>query len=473
MAFTEFVCRSGGSNMNGGALSSNAEPAVTPVYSFTNGGWNSTTGVYTPTSGNPSLTAAVGDYANVFIDGATTPSFIGRVTAVSSSTLTVSTSAKGGTAPTTAGTGISINVGGAWAGPSGSVAFPWTFATGAMVNAAGDHMRVNLKNDQTHSITATITHALVGPVTFQGYGTTFGDYGKTTIDGGTTGASYVLLTLSVNGVDRTRLVDLIFQNNGATGNAAGISGLGDPRTTVNRVVVNSIRGDGYSGAGRLNDCEAYACNQSNTANFAGFNLANGAVIRRCIAHDNVGSNGNGFYSQGTSPTLIECIADSNGSHGMSFNNITNFTVVKCDLYNNAGDGIRHITATTVANIESSNFVGNGGFGINLPATATGNMWNNGFGDNVSGATQNTSRMAESDTVTYGTGTTPWIDPANGDFRIDPTSLAKGAGRSSFTQTASGYAGTTGYPDIGAAQHQDAGGGSAGLLVNPGMSGGMV
>ena len=98
--------------MNGGGLNSNGEPATSAVYSATNGGWNSGTGVFTPTSGNPSATVTVGDWANVFTDGSTTPVFIGRVTAVNATTVTVSTTAKSGTAPTTAGTGISINVGG-------------------------------------------------------------------------------------------------------------------------------------------------------------------------------------------------------------------------------------------------------------------------------------------------------------------------------------------------------------------------
>jgi hypothetical protein len=40
----------------------------------------------------------------------------------------------------------------------------------------------------------------------------------------------------------------------------------------------------------------------------------------------------------------------------------------------------------------------------------------------------------------------------------------------FCQSQSGYAGTVGYPDIGAAQHQDSGGG--GIPIARGMHGGM-
>lgn len=455
MAFTEFYCKTGGSNMNGGRLNSGAEPSTTAAYSATNGGWNSGTGVFTPTSGDPSASVTVGDFANVFTDGSTTPVFIGRVTAVNSTTVTVSTTAKGGTAPTTAGTGISINVGGAWLGPNGAVGFPFNFATAAMTNASGDPMRVNFKNSATYSITAAMTHTLIGPVVFQGYTTTAGDLGKATIDGGTSGASYVLLTLSSNGVDRTGLVDLIFQNNGATGSSAGLSGFGDSRTTVLRVVVNNVRGNGYDSAGTMIECEAYACNQSNTSNSGGFAVNSGSGCRylRCISHDNSGSNNNGFYDQGGNNIYIDCISESNGLHGLLCNNITRENIIGCDFYNNAGSGIHSVSGAINLNVQSSNFVSNGVYGINVASGSAGVslLLNNGYHNNTTAATNGLGTAIEVGTVTL--GAVPYVDAPNGDFRIN-LSAAKGAGRGSFTQTAASYAGTVGYPDIGAAQHQE-------------------
>lgn len=462
MAFTEFCCRSGGSNMNGGALSTNAEPPTTAAYSATNGGWNSATGVFTPAAGNPSASGVtVGDFANVFVDGATTPVFIGRVTAVNSTTVTVSTTAKGGTAPTTAGSGISINVGGAWLGPNGAVNFPWDFATGAMTNAAADNARVNFKNNATFNITAAISHSKIGPVTFQGYTTTFGDGGKATIDGGTSGASYAMWTPASNGVDRTHLCDLIFQNNGATGSANGLDQLGDPRTLLTRVVVNNVRGTGISTPAVAVECETYACNKSNTSLFAGMTLSIGNSGRyiRCISHDNTGSNNNGFYDQGGNNIMIGCIADSNGLHGLFCNNISRVNVIGCDFYNNAGSGIFSQGGTPMSlYAENSNFVANGAYGINISASITGvsQLNNCGFGDNVTAAKNGTSNFVEVGTVTYGASVRPWVDAPNGDFRINLTA-AKGAGRCAFTQTAASYAGAIGYPDIGSAQHQDTGG----------------
>lgn len=442
--------------MNGGAIASNGEPATSTVYSFTNGGWNSGTGVYTPTSGNPSSTVTVNDWASVFIDGATAPVFIAKVTAVSSTTVTVSTTLKAGTAPTTAGTGISINVGGAWSGPATTVNFPFNFASGTMVSTS-DSTRVNIKNDKTYSITATLDHQAIGPVYFQGYTTTFNDGGKSIIDGGTTGASYTLATnANSNGVDRNFIADLIFQNNGATGTAAGLSWGNGTRSGLFRVVVHDVRGQGFASADNCYECEAYACNKSNDSVGAGFSFVGSALLVRCVSHDNTGSNSAGFYTQAAGSRLINCISDTNGGHGFWEQNITGGnTLIGCDFYNNTGDGYQHITSAINSMIVNCNFISNGGYGINISSgTSTGYIMNCGFYNNTSGAKNNTGRMQEFGTVTY--GAVPYTDAPNGDFRLSSSS-AKGTGRGSFTQTSASYTGTIGYPDIGAAQHQDTGG----------------
>jgi hypothetical protein len=488
MAFTEFYCRSGGSNMNGGKLNSGAEPATTAVYSATNGGWNSGTGVFTPTSGNPSLTVTVGDFANVFLDGATAPVFIGRVTGTSSTTVTVDVSTrKSGTAPTTAGTGISINVGGAWKGPNSTVGFPFGFITNALTDTSTNRPRVNFKNDQTYSITAAMTHANNGPAKFQGYTTSAGDGGKATIDGGTINASYVLLSMS--NAAQNLLEDLIFQNNGATGSATLVAMAtgGGARSWVRRCVFAHSRGHGLDmsqGNGTAVECEAYDCNQSNTANLAGFLLnAAGNGLVRCISHDhgtpgNAGDNNRHGIVSGNSSAgvyLVSCISESNGATGFKINgNSSQYKFLNCDFYNNGSDGILDGVG--------GGLVKNGGYCVNLVGgdTLYAVLVNNGFGAgtqvNTSGQTNittGTDAVEVIGSVTYANDVTPWVDPANGDFRISLTA-AKNTGQGSFTQTAASYAGAVGFPDIGSNQHLDSGGGSSGgLLVNPGMRGGML
>lgn len=456
MAFTEFCCRSGGSNMNGGALASGAEPAATPVYSATNGGWNSGTGVFTPTSGNPSLTVTVGDFAHVFADGSTTPTRIARVTAVSSTTITLSTSAGSGTAPTTAGSGISINVGGAWLGPNGSSSFPNTFITNALKNAAGSFPRVNFKNDQTYSITASITHTNSGPMCLQGYTATFGDLGKAVIDGGTSGASYVLLNQSGAGVDLV-YADFELRNNGATGSQPATD-LGSSRNIYFRCVAHDVRGSGFQN-GVFISCEAYACNQSNTNLAGGFASANDGIFINCISHDNVGSNNRGFYKQGQAGFFFNCIADSNGSDGFAWQHLGSVVMLECDAYNNGGNGLNKLSTTGPVIVRNSNFINNASAGIRANgsgAEASGYVLNCGFYNNTSGATAGMSAIEVINPITY-TGV-PYVDAPNGDFRL-ADAAAKDTGYGLFQQIAAGYAGTIGYPDIGAALHQDAGGSS--------------
>jgi hypothetical protein len=54
------------------------------------------------------------------------------------------------------------------------------------------------------------------------------------------------------------------------------------------------------------------------------------------------------------------------------------------------------------------------------------------------------------------GSDPFSAASTGDFRVT-LAAAKGAGRGAFTETQASYTGTLGYPDVGAAQHQDTGG----------------
>src|SRR3990167_1101940 len=237
MAFTEFCCRSGGSNLNGGALASGAEPSTTAVYTCINSNWDGTS-IFTPTDGStPASSVTVGDFASVYLDAAAVAVYVSRVTVVAAGVngaITLSTTAKSGTAPTVGATGRSIKVGGAWKGPNAAEGFPFNFINEACTNSSDNPVRVNFKNDASYSITAAMTHTLIGPTFFQGYTSAFGDLGKATIDGGTSGASYVLLTFSGNGTARCYGLDLIFQNNGATGSANGVNWGNDNRAFPQR-----------------------------------------------------------------------------------------------------------------------------------------------------------------------------------------------------------------------------------------------
>jgi hypothetical protein len=456
MAFTELYCRAAdGSNLNSGSTNTAAASLT-----YASGSWVSATRVFTVASGDPVANGiAVDDVVSVYANGSTVTGFVGFVTARTTTTITVHATRSSGTPPADGVGNRTLKKGGAWKGPNGAENFPFNFVAGTMINASGLTPRVTFIG--TFNITAAMSHAITGPVRFQGATTAAGDGGKAVIDGGAAGASYALLAVNASG---NTLVDLILQNNGATGNAWGVvlSGSGN---LLKGCVVNNVRGIGIFCNHRttLLECEIYACNQSNTAGWAGVYANFGGAFIRCISHHNAGSNNTGFLHEYNEPiSYIRCIAHTNGAAGFTVSAESNYptSYLSCEAYNNAGDGLNiKSNYLTSFYIENCNFVKNGGWGINGSGSGArlGEITNCGFGTgsqaNASGTITGLSAMAELNSVLYSSDTTPWEDPVNGDFRIS-LEAAKNSGRGSFTQTASGYAGTIGFPDIGAAQHDE-------------------
>lgn len=401
---------------------------------------------------------------NLVIAGIPQTGFVAAVTAVSTTTITLSLTRKAGVIPITGTTGYTANVGGAWAGPNGSIQFPFQFISSSLTDASGNPPRVNFKNGVTYSITAGMTHGTTAPVWFQGYTTTFGDGGRATFDGGTVGASYNLLTLTNTGT----LADVILQNNGVTGSADGLTVTG--KCYLRRVVVNSVRGRGFvantNGGSSFVECEAYLCNASNTANYGGFALANtGSIFKRCISHDNAGANSAGFHF-GFGGSLVDCIADTNGGHGVNVNASNSTVSLKaCRIYNNTGSGISLGTTQTGIVLDAEDVIlsNNGAYGLTNAATlATFSMINCAFRSNTSGTVNaGVSANVQIGAVTL-TGD-PYTDAPNGNFNLNNTAGAgaacRGAGIGTYSQTQASYTGTVSYPDIGAGQHLETAGGS--------------
>lgn len=477
MAFTEFCCRSGGSNLNAGTRTgSSTVPGTAADLTYASGTWVSATGVFTPAAGDPVADGvAVGDFASVYADGASVTTLVGRVTARTTTTITVSTTVKSGT--TTDGTSNrTLKIGGAWAGPNGTDGFPFNAYLWLCQNVAGDPPRINVQSG-TYSITAAITQANASGM-YQGFGSAYGDGGtRPVIDGGTSGASYVLLAISGQG---NSFENIEFANNGATGSAALVTVASFLISEVISCVFRNSRGAGLScgsgGSILVDECEAYLCNASNTANGAGIVTGN-AQILNTISHDNAGSNSSGFYVT-SGATIINCIADTNGAHG--FNTAANTigpVITNCDAYGNTGSGIvLSVTGNrSYIRIKNTNVINNGAWGLlaTLAASQTQSfrlmISNMGYHNNTSGTKSIGAGWLLTDAGEVSLGAVPYNAPTTGDFRIT-LAAAKGAGRGVFTQTQASYTGTVGYPDIGAAQHADSGGG--GIPIARGMHGGM-
>lgn len=452
MAFTEFYVQTTGSNLNAGSTTADVSSLT-----YVSGSWVQATGVFTVAAGDPVVDGVlVGDFASVYPDAATLGVFVGRVTARDATTITVSLTAASGAAPVDGVTNTTLKIGGAWRGPNAAIGFPFGFAAAAMTDATGNQLRVNFKNGVTYSITAGMTHALAGIVRFQGYTAAPGDGGRFTVDGTIVGASYILLTLS--GSD-TSIIHAIFQNNGTTGTASGLSITG-ARGACLVVTVHDIRGNGFQCSGGdliFVECEAYACNGANTASGAGFvqNSATTATLIRCVSHDNVTSNTSGYGTASGNNRLMNlysCIAETNGSHGILFDSgAIDLAIVKdCDCFNNGGDGLR-VDAANQSNflVENCNFVSNAGWGINrTDASASAKLAtiNCGFFGNTSGQVNNyATNRVDIGTITY--TVTPYTNGAGGNFTVN-TAEAMGTGRGTF----GGFTTTVGFPDVGASQN---------------------
>lgn len=461
MAFTEFYCQTSGSNLNSGSTTTDAS-----TLTYASGTWVNATGVFTPASGNPVTDGvAVGDFASVYPDAETQAVFIGRVTARDATTITVSLTAKSGTAPVDGTTNTTLKIGGAWKGPNGTSGFPWAFVEGTMINASGHVMRVNMKA-QTYSKTTITTHSGDnGVIWFQGYTTVPGDGGRAIIDGGTSGASFRLLDISGKSIV---LADMTFQNNGASGSADLMNVTGNENIFL-RCLYRDCRGTGIlvNAVTHFASCEFTACNQSNTSGKGGFQvLTSGSIIYRCFSHHNLGSNSTGgFFDQ--SMLIYASVFAENGNDGASSGGDVNQTYMNCDFYKNGRHGLNMLAQTAMAfSAINCNFVDNVQYGLQTATTAkNGRVINCGFGAgtmaNGSGnINEVTPSLFISGNIDYDDDVTPWVDPDNGDFRIN-LAAAKNAGLGEYLQIDdAGYAGTVAYPDIGAGHHLDSGGGQS-------------
>lgn len=460
MPNTEFCCKSGGSNLNAGTRSgTSTEPGVAADFTYASGSWVAATGVFTVAAGNPATDGvAAGDFVSVYADGSTVTGFVGRVTAVTATTITVSLTAKSGTAPAD-GTGTrTLKVGGAWQGPNAAVAFPFGFAAGTMTNTSSHIPRVNFKNTAVYAITAAMSHTAVGSSVWQGYSTVYADAGLATFNGGSTGASYVLLSITGSGYT---LENLEFVGNGATGAARGMVLVAN-RATVRRVVMRDIRGAGFQDGSLYIECEAYNCNLSNTFKEGGWYSQGAVVCIRCISRNNPGTNSNGFWTN-QNGTYINCIAANNGAKGFWAEGLSQ-VLQGCDSYNNVGVGIEAGGATSVTYIMNCNLVKNGGAGISASG-GTCMVYNCGFGagTQVNGGGQTSgSQIATFGTFAYAANITPWVNPVTGDFRLN-VAEAKGTGRGAFLNNDAGFTGTISYPDIGAAQHLETAAGAGSIF----------
>lgn len=171
-------------------------------------------------------------------------------------------------------------------------------------------------------------------------------------------------------------------------------------------------------------CEAW----SNTC--AGFSLGSAQVAIGCLSYSNTGGSTDGF-SISAGDTCIGCVAYANGRDGFRQTGDPGFTLINCIAEANTGGGFN--SAFTTGNF---------------------NMFNCGYYNN--GTNVATALPVNNQGGVLGTGSF-FTNAASADFSLNNTAGAGAALRGVGFPALFPRGLTANYHDIGAAQHQDAGG----------------
>jgi len=330
-------------------------------------------------------------------------------------------------------------------------------------NSAGDQVRLNIKNDQTYTLTVALAFASIGNAVMQGYTTTVGDLGKATFTSNLVSATQYTVAANIN----AQFVDLIFASTGASSSQLMFSTTSTVDVVFLRCVFRGSRSSGLVNQGNGGiviaiECESYDCNKGNVATAAGFQVSGsggGMFCYNCYSHDHAaGTNAHG-YSSASSATLIlvNSIGDTCAGSGVNLSSTGHIISIGSNYYNNSVDGIKIAMSGAAAwcVMMNNNFLKNTGAGVNCTTTSQGGiLYNNGrgAGSQANGSADTLQCIVDTSTdITYASGDTPWNAPATGDFTTIPTSAARSAGRGAFTETDGTNTGTVAYPDIGAAQ----------------------
>lgn len=455
-AATVFEVRTGGSDTNGGGFKTGASGTDHTLqdaaqYAVTDG----------VTAGTTTITSATANFGTdvvgnlIYVQGGTGSVAAGwyEITARGSATsITVDRSTG-----LTAGTGVTLNIGGALATP-GRAASLMTVAGHTCYVKAG-----------TYTIT-TATAGPAGPVSFtavaglhmEGYETTRGDLGTAPVIHAGSVTTAVLIDCSA-GFN----VGASIMNMGVDGNSqTGIDGF-----------------KSYTAA-TFTKCYAQNCDQSTSR--CGFVLNTVASVVHCWAD----SCGIGFYNGSTTPVIVGSRASNCTSHGFQFQTSgTKQNIFDCISDHNAGNGFDATfgAATTFHNCTADNNTGdgfdssgtiiycyncaatnNGGYGFNTDSASTvpkSILVNCASYSNSSGRSNTSSNAPKADRGAITLSGVPWSDASTGDYRPDATAsegaLLRAAGLDIYGQTDS--------RDVGAVQSSASA--SGGLLRHPGMNGG--
>ncbi|HWO57971.1 MAG TPA: hypothetical protein VNN55_10440 [bacterium] len=345
------------------------------------------------------------------------------------------------------------STGGVWA-LGGALASPGKGAAALVL--AGSKLWIR---SGTYTITSSTANVSGGTMSLAnatksiiGYGTTRGDGGRPTIVADSLISSFALITNgSVYSVN-----NLILDGNSRP-SSRGIQTTG----SNGFVTVRNCKGQNFtngfiSGLGIARDCYATGCTSvapfsinhcvscvADGNSVSGFSwTTQSSVFAYCLSVNNSGAGSDGFVGN-NNILWVHCVAYNNGRHGFSISAGSQpvFSLVSCIAYQNAGTGFMAGSAYSDMKLL-----------YNCAAGANGTNFSANFGS----GTQVNSVTLTAD---------PFTNAAGKDFSLNNTAGGGAAARSAGFGTYPEIS-TTGYPDVGAAQHADppAGGGGGSLIA---------
>lgn len=332
-----------------------------------------------------------------------------------------------------AGTGITLNLGGALASLGG------VFVTGA--GLSGGHI-VYVKSG-TYSVTSATINIAGGTCSgsispaFIGYST---NRTLTNTD------TKPLIQFGVSGISmfvtRGLVYNIAFDGNAKT--TARVSGANDT-TFYNRCTFTAMNTAGGGGeyyfcsatanSGAVYGGNCYYC--ESFANTATPNANTASLFVGCLSYNNTGATTDGFNMSGTNAVAIGCIAYGNGRAGFNFVSTSRVcSTINCHAENNATYGY-DFSAVGVAMI-ITNCSAYNNTTARYPAAQAAAQQINGF-------------------VTITAGSV-FVAAGSANFALNNTASQGASLRAAGFPALSVIGSTAAYHDIGAAQHQDTGGG---------------
>lgn len=447
LADVTWEIQTGGNDLNGGGF---VASAAGTNYSL-NAGKNVATGTDDSTTdvvtnGTTTITSATANFGAtsclgnvIYLQGGTGAVAAARyriVTRTNATTVVLDRSTG-----LTAGTGVTMNIGGALLSPA------YAFHATQVVPVAGNKFYIKAG---TYSITTASTNVVAGCITsstqfyIKGYQTTREDLGTPPVLQASGISAFTIINLSntVGSIVKNITCDgaglttsRAFLLTGATYayycKAINCTNAGFQSNSLNTYFV-FCSATGCSAQPAFVACNAYGCVAfSNTITGFGPSVAGRAYHQNCISYANSGASSDGYDLQSNVNGLTNCVAYNNGRHGFRMANGQVYVLNCIAEGHTAGFGFTHVTNEQ---------------GLILQSCA-------GFNNNSGNVSLGTGSFNSSNNFVTGSASF-FTAPGSGDFSLNSTSGGGAAVRALGLPGVFPEGLTTGFLDIGAAQHAD-------------------